>query len=195
MTPTLALSAKQSTTAARARHGQVRSRTVVQLIDHGGRYAYGTSRDRAVEPRPTCRSHAAAVRSGADRAWRVPPLRSTVSRACSSSTGSTACEESLTVHAGSGRQRSPRLARVDAAAVADFTNTFRSMGSGRPAGDSTSTDPELEAWQSPVGARRRAAKAVARRAEDLSDSTTRVHSAQSQRREGAPAATGVDDYS
>ena len=76
--------------ALRSRHG-------VQL--HRRRRAIRVRQpaaDRAVEPRPACRSDAAAVRSRTSIArWSGPRRRSTAFRTCSSSTGWTACERSL----------------------------------------------------------------------------------------------------
>ena len=50
---------------------------------------------------------------------------------------------------------------------ADFTNTFRSLTSGRLVGDSTNADPELEAWHHRLAARRGRQPQSPAEAEDL----------------------------
>ena len=50
---------------------------------------------------------------------------------------------------------------------ADFTNTFRSLTSGRLVGDSTNADPELEAWHHRLAARRGRQSQSPAEAEDL----------------------------
>jgi uncharacterized protein YdiU (UPF0061 family) len=89
---------------------------------------------------------------------------------------------------------------------ADFTNTFRSLtslrqgfggqASGRPAGDSTNADPELEAWHHRLAARRGRQPQSPAEAEDLMRRHNpafipRNHNVE----EALQAATGADDYS
>ncbi len=79
---------------------------------------------------------------------------------------------------------------------ADFTNTFRSLTSGRLIGDGTDADPEVEAWHRRLTARRGRQPQSAAEAGDLMQRHNpafipRNHNVE----EALLAATGADDYS
>jgi uncharacterized protein YdiU (UPF0061 family) len=79
---------------------------------------------------------------------------------------------------------------------ADFTNTFRSLASGRLVGDSTNVDPEFEAWHHRLAARRGRQQQSPAEAEDLMRRHNpafipRNHNVE----EALQAATSADDYS
>ena len=79
---------------------------------------------------------------------------------------------------------------------ADFTNTFRSLTSGRLVGDSTNADPEVEAWHRRLAARRGRQPQSPAEAENLMRRQNpafipRNHNVE----EALQAATSADDYS
>ena len=121
--------------------------------------------------------------------WSGPRRRSTAFRTCSSSTGWTACERSLDC----SRRKMDDEALVDDLLAwmqrrsADFTNTFRSLTSGRPVGRLHERRSRIGGLASPVGGAPRAAAAVARRGRSADAAAQPgVHPAQSQRGGGAP---------
>ena len=79
---------------------------------------------------------------------------------------------------------------------ADFTNTFRSLASGRLVGDSTNADPEVEAWHRRLAARRGRQPQSPAEAEDLMRRHNPAFIPRNHKVEEAlEAATSADDYS
>ena len=131
--------------------------TVFSSIDHGGRYAYGNQ--------PSIAQWNLARLAEA----MLPLFDRDVDRAVERATAALDrfpdlfeqhWLDGMRAKLGLFTQEDGDKALVDDLLVwmqrvsADFTNTFRSLTSGRLAGDATTADPEFEAWHRRLAARR-----------------------------------------
>ena len=156
--------------------------------------------DRAVEPGPARRGDVAAVRSRTAIApWSVPRRRSTASRTCSSSTGSTACERSLdcsrrkTATRRSSTTCSPGCSGGPPTSRTPSAPLDQSRAPGRR---SRGRRSRTRGVASPVGGAPCAAAAVAGRGRDLMRRHNPAFIPRNHKVEEAlEAATNADDYS
>ncbi len=173
--------------------------TVFSSIDHGGRYAYGNQpsiahwnlarlaeamlplfdrdADRAVERATTALDRFPAL---FEQHW-LDGMRAKLGL-FTQEDGDKVLVDDLLVW----------MQRVSA----DFTNTFRSLTSGRLAGDATTADPEFEAWHRRLAARRGRQPQSPAEVQSLMQRHNPAFIPRNQNVEEAlEAATSADDYS